>query len=150
MLEALLWAFHNAKSGLRFPSYEAIAEAAGCARSTVAEAIKAFEDAGILSWVQRIKRVREACPDLLGDDGWRWRPKDVERLQFQATPARLILLSPKSRLEPRTKGFSLPWGPPPAAKGPPVPGGKGLCEEKEAEGRRLKGQSAMLLAHKRR
>jgi hypothetical protein len=72
VLEALLWAFHNAKSGLCFPSYERIAEAAHCARSTVAEALKALEDAGVLSWVQRIKRVREACPDLLGD-GWRWR-----------------------------------------------------------------------------
>jgi len=47
--------------------------AAHCARSTVAEAIKALEDAGILSWVQRIKRVRERCADLLGDNGWRWR-----------------------------------------------------------------------------
>ena len=73
VLEALLWAFHNAKSGLCFPSYEKIAEAAGCARSTVAEAIKALEDAGILTWVQRIKRVRERCADLLGDNGWRWR-----------------------------------------------------------------------------
>jgi hypothetical protein len=73
VLEALLWAFHNAKSGLCFPSYERIAEAAGCARSTVAEALKALEDAGVLSWVQRIKRVREACPDLLGDSGCRWR-----------------------------------------------------------------------------
>jgi hypothetical protein len=73
VLEALLWAFHNAKSGLCFPSYETIAEAAHCARSTVAEAIKALEDAGVLTWVQRIKRVREPCPDLLGDDGWCWR-----------------------------------------------------------------------------
>jgi Helix-turn-helix domain len=73
VLEALLWGFHNAKSGVCFPSYEKIAEAAGCARSTVAEAIKALEDAGVLSWVQRIKRVRERCGDLLGDDGWRWR-----------------------------------------------------------------------------
>ena len=73
VLEALLWAFHNARSGLCFPSYEAIAEAAHCARSTVAEAIHALEDAGILSWVHRIKRVREHCADLLGDNGWRWR-----------------------------------------------------------------------------
>jgi AraC-like DNA-binding protein len=73
VLEALLWAFHNAKSGLCFPSYEKIAEAAGCARSTVAEALKALEEVGVLSWVQRIKRVRERCPDLLGDNGWRWR-----------------------------------------------------------------------------
>jgi AraC-like DNA-binding protein len=73
VLEALLWAFHNAKSGLCFPSYERIAEAAGCARSTVAEALKALEEAGVLSWVQRIKRVRERCADLLGNEGWRWR-----------------------------------------------------------------------------
>jgi hypothetical protein len=45
VLEALLWAFHNARSGLCFPSYEKLAEAAHCARSTVAEAIKALEDA---------------------------------------------------------------------------------------------------------
>ena len=39
----------------------------------MAEALKALENAGVLSWVHRIKRVREACPDLLGDNGWRWR-----------------------------------------------------------------------------
>jgi Helix-turn-helix domain len=50
MLEALLWAFHNAKSGLRFPSYEKIAEAAGCARSSIAGALKALESCGIFSW----------------------------------------------------------------------------------------------------
>ena len=39
MLEAILWAFHNAKSGQCFPSYETIAEAAHCARSTVADCL---------------------------------------------------------------------------------------------------------------
>ena len=39
VLEALLWGFHNARSGLCFPSYEKIADRAGCARSTVAEAL---------------------------------------------------------------------------------------------------------------
>ena len=73
VLEALLWAFHNARSGLCFPSYERIAEAAGCARSSIAGALKALESCGILSWVHRLKRVREPCPDLLGDNGWRWR-----------------------------------------------------------------------------
>ena len=34
VLEALLWGFHNAKSGLCFPSYQTLAEAANCARST--------------------------------------------------------------------------------------------------------------------
>ena len=31
VLEALLWGFHNARSGLCFPSYEKIADRAGCA-----------------------------------------------------------------------------------------------------------------------
>jgi len=66
ILEVLLWIFHNARSGLCFPSYERIAEAAGCARSTVAEAIMALEDVRILSWVNRLKRVAEATRDLFG------------------------------------------------------------------------------------
>jgi hypothetical protein len=38
-----------------------------------AEAIKALEAAGLMSWDNRIKRVRERCPDFLGPNGWRWR-----------------------------------------------------------------------------
>jgi hypothetical protein len=75
VLEALLWVFHNRNLGWCFPSYETIAEAAGCARSTVAEAIKALEDAGIMSWVHRLKRVRVACPDLFGTEGVRIVPQ---------------------------------------------------------------------------
>jgi len=66
VLEALLWGFHNAASGFCFPSYERIAEAAHCARSTVYEAISALEEAGLLEWVNRIKRVREWAPGLPG------------------------------------------------------------------------------------
>jgi Helix-turn-helix domain len=73
VLGALLWAFHNARSGCCFPSYERIAEKAGCARSTVAEAIKALEFAGVLTWQNRITRIRERCRDLFGREGWRWR-----------------------------------------------------------------------------
>jgi hypothetical protein len=73
VLGALLWAFHNARSGCCFPSYERIAERAGCARSTVAEAIKALEWAGVLTWQNRITRVRERCRDLFGRESRRWR-----------------------------------------------------------------------------
>jgi hypothetical protein len=73
VLGALLWVFHNARSGCCFPSYERIAEKAGCARSTVAEAIKALEFAGVLTWQNRITRIRERCRDLWGHEGWRWR-----------------------------------------------------------------------------
>ncbi len=73
VLGALLWAFHNARSGCCFPSYERIAERAGVARSTVAEALRALEFAGVLTWQNRIARIRERCADLFGRDGWRWR-----------------------------------------------------------------------------
>jgi hypothetical protein len=36
VLQALLWGFHNSRSGACFPSYAAIAARAECARSTVA------------------------------------------------------------------------------------------------------------------
>ena len=73
VLEALLWSFHNARSGLCFPSLEKIAEKAKFARSTVTEAIKALEDAGILSWVNRIVRVKDSALDLFGHWANRWR-----------------------------------------------------------------------------
>lgn len=60
VLKALLYGFHNSQSGRCFPSYEAIAEAADCARSTVAESIKMLEKAGLLTWHHRLKRVRES------------------------------------------------------------------------------------------
>jgi DNA-binding MarR family transcriptional regulator len=58
VLSALLWQFHNAVSGRCFPSYDTIAEKVGCARSTVALAIKALEAAGLLTWCQPRRRSR--------------------------------------------------------------------------------------------
>ena len=67
VLRALLWRFHGADGGGRcFPSYERIAAVAKCARSSVAEAIKVLEDAGILTWVNRIARIRCRERDLFG------------------------------------------------------------------------------------
>jgi hypothetical protein len=73
VLQALLWRFHNSRDGRCFPSYEAIADRAGCARSTVAEALKVLEWAGVLTWQHRITRVRERCRDLFGRENWQWR-----------------------------------------------------------------------------
>jgi hypothetical protein len=73
VLQALLWGFHNSRTGACFPSYERIADRAGCARSTVAEALKVLEWAGVLTWQHRITRIRERCRDLFGHDGWRCR-----------------------------------------------------------------------------
>jgi hypothetical protein len=73
VLQALLWGFHNSRSGVCFPSYAAIAIRAGCARSTVAEALKVLEWAGVLTWQHRITRIRERCTDLFGRTSLRWR-----------------------------------------------------------------------------
>jgi DNA-binding MarR family transcriptional regulator len=70
VLQALLWRFHNCHSGRCFPSYKAIAEAAGCAPDTVSRAIKALEQIGVLCWVNRLIRVRHHSEH---GDGWRWR-----------------------------------------------------------------------------
>ena len=77
-----------------FPSYETIAGKAGCARSTVAEAIKALEFAGVLTWQNRIVRIRERCRDLFGRVGWRWR---VIR-----TSNAYVLIDPASKSDQRT------------------------------------------------
>jgi Helix-turn-helix domain len=73
VLEALLWGFHNSRSGCCFPSYEAIAAKADCARSTVAEAIKALEWAGVLTWQNRITRILVRERDLFGKWASRWQ-----------------------------------------------------------------------------
>jgi hypothetical protein len=73
VLEALLWGFHNSRTGCCFPSYESIAARAECARSTVAEALKALEWAGVLTWQNRITRIRVRERDLLGQWASRWR-----------------------------------------------------------------------------
>jgi hypothetical protein len=73
VLQALLWQFHNSRDGRCFPSYERISEKSECARSTVAEALKTLEWAGVLTWQHRITRIRERCTDLFGRICWRWR-----------------------------------------------------------------------------
>ena len=82
------------------PNYEKIAEAAGCARSSIAGALEALESCGILSWVHRLKRVREPCPDLLGDNGWRWRVLRTSNAYNFRDPG-----APRSEDEPSKANF---------------------------------------------
>jgi hypothetical protein len=72
VLEALLWGFHNSRSGCCFPSYEAIAAKAECHRDTVCEALKALEWAGVLTWQNRITRAVVRQRDLFGRWSNRW------------------------------------------------------------------------------
>lgn len=73
VLRALLYGFHNGKDGRCFPSYERIAKAATCCRATVYEAIRALEAAGVLTWVNRLTKIRVPERDLFGRMGYRWQ-----------------------------------------------------------------------------
>jgi hypothetical protein len=73
VLIAMLWKFHNSRTGYCFPSYETIAAAAKCCRDTVKEAIKALEAADILTWVNRFDKIRTQCRDFLGQVVTRWQ-----------------------------------------------------------------------------
>jgi len=66
VLWALLWGFHNTRTGRCFPSYEAIAEKAKVDRSTVARAIAALEAGQVLTWENRLVRQRVVTPGLVG------------------------------------------------------------------------------------
>jgi hypothetical protein len=67
VLRVLLWRFHNADGGGRcFPSYERIARTARCHRDSVCVALKALEEAGLLTWVHRLTRIRRREQDLFG------------------------------------------------------------------------------------
>lgn len=102
VLAALLWGFHNSRSGCCCPSYETIAARAECARSTVAEALKALEHAGILSWQNRIVRVRERCRDLFGHQGWRWRVARTSNAYVFRDPKTAVSGGFRSKSESRT------------------------------------------------
>lgn len=96
VLQVLLWSFHNAGSGRCFPSYATIAEKAGCAVSTVGEAVKMLEAAGLLQWVNRLARVKMYVEGL----GWRTRvirTSNAYSFHDPATAGRLIQAAPRSR-----------------------------------------------------
>jgi hypothetical protein len=74
VLNALLRRFHGADGGGRcFPSFERIAAAVNISRDTAIEAVKAFEAAGLLTWVNRITRIRRRERYLFGQLGTVWQ-----------------------------------------------------------------------------
>src|SRR4051812_14857646 len=53
VLRALLRRFYSHRDGTCFPSYDAIAEAAGCCRATVAAKLRVLEQLGIVETIRR-------------------------------------------------------------------------------------------------
>jgi len=102
VLQALLWQFHNSHTGCCFPSYERIAEKAECARSTVAEALKVLEWAGVLSWQHRIARALVRQRDLFGRWTARWTVIRTSNAYVFRDPQRQLAGVPAAKSENRT------------------------------------------------
>jgi hypothetical protein len=82
----------------------------------VAEALKALEFAGILTWQNRITRIRERCRDLFGHESWRWRVIRTSNAYTFDDPKPQLSGVPASKSENRTgttnQGFTLTSSPP--------------------------------------
>ena len=79
VLSALLWVFYNASFGVCFPSYETTPGRPAVPVPPLPGAMKVLEFVRVLTWQNRIARIRERCHDLFGRTGWRWRrPKHAQ------------------------------------------------------------------------
>jgi hypothetical protein len=103
VLHALLWLIHDGKSGQCNPAYETIADKAACARSTVCLAIAALESAGLLSWVNRIHRIRVRERDLFGQWVTSWRVVRTSNAYVFRDPKALALRGNSSKSDFRTE-----------------------------------------------
>ena len=99
VLEALLWGFHNSRTGCCFPSYETIAAKAECCRDTVYEALKVLELAGVLTWQHRIARIQVRERDLFGRWASRWRVIRTSNAYVFRDPQRRLEGVPASKSE---------------------------------------------------
>src|SRR4051794_31355109 len=129
VLHALLWLIHDSRSGQCNPAYETIAEKAACARSTIWEAIKALESAGILSWVNRITRIRERDIDLFGRTIWVLKVVRTSNAYTfrdpKAPESRGFVSKSEFPAGPSDKVFNQPGSPP--ALDPDTPLGRALA-----------------------
>jgi hypothetical protein len=73
IFEALLYAFANLRDGRCIPSYQTIAERAGCVPRTVGRALPDLERLGLIAWAHRLRRVREPVAGLPGIGATDWR-----------------------------------------------------------------------------
>lgn len=121
VLRALLWGFHNERTGRCFPSYERIALEAGVSRSTVGEALHALGEARVLRWENRLVRQRISRPGLLGPV---WvnvprRTSNAYQLLDPKPQARPVLPKSENRMETQNQE-SLSLGASPLDPGKPM------------------------------
>ena len=86
---------------LLLPVLRADRREADCARSTVAEALKVLEWAGVLTWQHRITRLRVRERDLFGQWASRWRVIRTSNAYVFADPKAAVFPSFASQSENR-------------------------------------------------
>jgi DNA-binding transcriptional MocR family regulator len=87
---ALVWTAGKA-DGMCFPSYETIANRAGCARSTVGEQLQKLRAAGLITWQHRIGRAGEHFNKVVRFSNsycFRWMGAWLSKSDFQSGPAK--------------------------------------------------------------
>src|SRR4051794_36177137 len=103
VLRVLLRRFYSYASGTCFPSYDAIAEAAGCCRATVATKLRILEQLGIVETIRRkavasfTSRARRVRFDVAvqTSNAYRFNIPVTDRAQH--SDAALPLLKPKEQ-----------------------------------------------------
>ena len=63
---------------------------------------KSTEFAGVLTWQNRITRIRERCHDLFGRDGWRWRVIRTSNAYVFQDPNEAVSAGFRSKSDQRT------------------------------------------------
>jgi hypothetical protein len=110
VLRALLRRFYSHRDGTCFPSYDAIAEAAGCCRATVAAKLRVLEQLGIIetirrkviaSFTSRVHRVRFDVA-VQTSNAYRFNLPIADRPQHG--DLELPLLKPKVQAESKDQG----------------------------------------------
>ena len=106
ILRALLMRFHNRKTGLCFPSYDAIQEVTGLCRQSIAVALQRLESAGVLKITRRLIRVAGALGGAIC--------QQCSNLYAFAEPAKQLDLGATTappRLNPRPRVYNADCNP---------------------------------------
>jgi len=101
VLRCLLMRFHNRKTGVCFPSYDAIQEATGLCRQSIAVALQRLEAAGVLIITRRLIRVASALGGAIC--------QQMSNLYAFAEPAKQLDLGATTappRLNPRPRVYN--------------------------------------------
>jgi DNA-binding Lrp family transcriptional regulator len=140
ILKVLVFHFHNAANGRCDPSISTIAKAAGVSRSTVIEALKRLEAAGIIERIRRSRWIRQYGRKRCVQWSNAYRMNVPTQFRKDEGDYAISEKSSKSKSRPETTGADIP-------KHPPMPEnvaaalarlGNAMAARAEAENQRMK------------